>query len=147
MPKRKILKDFDLDEISGVDRPAQPTATMSIIKRRADEANDKLAAAVIIAKAVCAKGVHGARAFADALVMNRVNDAMWPMTDALRNTLANVADDDELDPAAKQVAMSEAIDAFAAALSAITTGDIDPLTKFAENLLAVDLADHGVAKH
>lgn len=34
MPKRKILKDFELTEISSVDRPAQPTATMAIIKRR-----------------------------------------------------------------------------------------------------------------
>lgn len=31
--KKLILKDFVLNEISGVDRPAQPTATMSIIKR------------------------------------------------------------------------------------------------------------------
>ena len=34
--KRKILKDFVLTEISGVDRPAQPTARMSIMKRAED---------------------------------------------------------------------------------------------------------------
>jgi hypothetical protein len=39
MMKRKILKDFELTEISGVDRPAQPTAKMTIMKR-ADTAGD-----------------------------------------------------------------------------------------------------------
>ena len=34
--KRQILKDFELTEISGVDRPAQPTAVMAIIKRKSD---------------------------------------------------------------------------------------------------------------
>jgi diadenosine tetraphosphate (Ap4A) HIT family hydrolase len=37
MPKRLILKDFELTEISGVDRPAQTPATMSIIKRKNEE--------------------------------------------------------------------------------------------------------------
>lgn len=39
MTKRKILKDFELTEISGVDRPAQPTAKMTIMKR-AESAGD-----------------------------------------------------------------------------------------------------------
>jgi hypothetical protein len=34
MPKKLILKDFELVEISGVDRPAQEPALMSIIKRK-----------------------------------------------------------------------------------------------------------------
>lgn len=42
MTKRKILKDFVLTEISGVDRPAQPTAKMSIMKRAIDEANKEI---------------------------------------------------------------------------------------------------------
>jgi len=36
--KKKILKDFELTEISGVDRPAQPTAKMTIMKRADDPA-------------------------------------------------------------------------------------------------------------
>lgn len=38
--KRKILKDFELTEISGVDRPAQPTAKMSIMKRADFDKNE-----------------------------------------------------------------------------------------------------------
>lgn len=34
--KKKILKDFVLTEISGVDRPAQPTAKMTIMKRESE---------------------------------------------------------------------------------------------------------------
>lgn len=37
MPKKLILKDFELEEISGVDRPAQAPALMSIIKRKEKE--------------------------------------------------------------------------------------------------------------
>lgn len=37
MPKKLILKDFELVEISGVDRPAQEPALMSIIKRKMKE--------------------------------------------------------------------------------------------------------------
>jgi hypothetical protein len=37
MPKKLILKDFELEEISGVDRPAQAPALMSIIKRKTKE--------------------------------------------------------------------------------------------------------------
>ena len=33
MPKKLILKDFELVEISGVDKPAQPTAKMTIMKK------------------------------------------------------------------------------------------------------------------
>lgn len=39
--KRQILKDFELTEISGVDRPAQPTAKATIIKRHEIEKEHK----------------------------------------------------------------------------------------------------------
>ena len=37
MPKRRILEKIKLDEISGVDRPCQPHALVTIIKRREQE--------------------------------------------------------------------------------------------------------------
>lgn len=41
--KKQILKDFELIEISAVDRPAQPTATMAIIKRKTDDEGSPMA--------------------------------------------------------------------------------------------------------
>ena len=38
--KRRIMKEFRIDEISGVDRPAQTTATVAIMKRRTDDNDD-----------------------------------------------------------------------------------------------------------
>lgn len=49
MPKRMILKDFELTEISSVDRPAQTTALATIMKRKDGEAPfDKQALTALI---------------------------------------------------------------------------------------------------
>ena len=116
IPKRRILKDFDLDEISSVDRPAQVTATMAIIKSYVD------------------KNEHNAMTFADALMATRLNDSIWPMTDALRTTVHSIVESEEMDGAAKATAISESINDFANQMHSIV--DDDPINKIAMTILA-----------
>lgn len=136
MPKRKILKDFLLDEISPVDRPAQSTALATILKR--DDGRTGMAAT--IAKEFC-KRHTGALTFADALTTNRVNDALWPMTDALSTSIRNIVDNGEMDAAARANAIATNIDAFAAKMRELTTEGEDPLIKFATDLIAGTIGD------
>ena len=139
-PKRKILKDFVLDEISGVDRPAQVTATMSIIKRReaapAAEENPALA----IVKAFCTKNEDNAQTFSEVLMADRVHEAIWPMNSALSTTIRSIIADSALDSTAKKAAMVTAIDEFSASMQSVVTKGSDPLTKFAMNLVAGNIA-------
>lgn len=131
MPKR-ILKDFDLEEISGVDRPAQPTAKMTIIKRRTDEADPTLD----LIKSFCAKSEGSAITFADALMADKVSDALWPMNSALSSSVRSILGDGAMEGPAKAAAINLTIDQFAMSMRAIVNDDSNPLTKFAMNLIA-----------
>lgn len=136
MPKHRILKDFELTEISGVDRPAQPTATMSIIKRREDDPADVTATLI---KAYCNKSHENAKTFAETLLADRVNDSLWPMTNALSSTIRSILEDGELSE--KATAVGQAIDDFGAKMRSIVDDSESPLTKFAMNLIAGKIGD------
>ncbi len=135
--KRKILKDFELTEISGVDRPAQPTATMSIIKRREDDPAD---VTTEIVKAYCLKSHENARTFAEVLLADRVNDAVWPMTHALSSAIRSIIEDSELTE--KGAAISQAVMDFGAKMRSVVDDAESPLTKFAMNLIAGEIGDN-----
>lgn len=136
MPKHRILKDFELTEISGVDRPAQPTATMSIIKRREGSPADVTTEVV---KAYCNKSHENARTFAETLLADRVNDSLWPMTNALSSTIRSILEDGELSE--KATAVGQAIDDFGAKMRSVVDDAESPLTKFAMNLIAGKIGD------
>lgn len=130
-PKRKILKDFELTEISGVDKPAQPTALMTIMKNNAPTAEH---ATVTLAKHYCSKGVANAKTFSRALITSKISDQLWPMTDALSTSIRSIVDSDMAEgeiPAA----ISESISSFSSRLLTELADVTNPLTKCVTNLL------------
>lgn len=128
--KKLILKDFELVEISGVDRPAQPTATVGIIKRRPDPIADD--AVVSIVKAYCTKNLHQAKTFTATLRANKINDELWPMTHALTDSIRSIVEDETLPEAQMMQAVGASISAFSMRLLSELAVIDNPLVKFIE---------------
>lgn len=103
-PKRRILKDFELQEVSSVDRPAQVVATMAIIKAFADK---------------------NATTFAEVLTAVTTGETAWPMSDTLKDLITSILKSNIIDA-------DQSIDAFASRMHDLV--DASTLTKIASIL-------------
>jgi hypothetical protein len=92
--KKQILKDFVLTEISGVDRPAQPTAKVSIMKR-AEDAGDS--GEVKKTESPMTELEKAVAELAKAKAELEVTKALAAMSDAEKEFVAKMGDKDKED--------------------------------------------------
>lgn len=114
-PKRNVMEEFRLNEISAVDRPAQVPAKAHIIKRDAAGALVDTIAKRYIDPA------DGAIGFTDVLQECLNNERYYetvkelsPVLNSLDTALRSIAGAGEMDKAAKQAAMRDSIEEFMA---------------------------------
>lgn len=122
---KRIMRAFRIDEISGVDRPAQEHAKVVIQKRNAD--------APAPATEALAKGLYdvmsssgnppGARSFSDLIAateecrrQSAVSQELWPYFDALTDSVRSIVADATMDEPGKINAIRQSIDQFTAAV-------------------------------
>jgi hypothetical protein len=130
---RRILQALQLDKIAAVDRPCQEGATVAILKR--DNSIDKSevdveAIANMIAKDLIVLPMSmddddddRAQSFQDALdeameckVKDEISSKMWPMQDALRNSIVSILQDDSLDSDSRLIMISNSVQQFLVSL-------------------------------
>ena len=118
MPKRNVMEEFSLHEISAVDRPAQVPARVAILKR--DDADTSVAGA--IAK-VWTDPANGAVGFASVLEESmdsrrycEVMEAAGPTINALDTTLRSIVADKNYPSTQKQTLLRNAVEEFMAAV-------------------------------
>lgn len=106
--KKLILKDFELTEISGVDRPAQPTATVSIMKK--------------------------ATTFQNAINDQTMNRVIWESMDPLHDVIYSVTGNDNLDTATKTQLITSSVNQFADKIKNDLGVSSESITKFITDL-------------
>lgn len=115
--KKKILKDFVLTEISGVDRPAQPTAKMTIMKRA--DFNSELHEEVI----KYYDPSKGAKDFNSILIENEKQKRLWeakeelyPLFEAMQSSISSIVLDDKLSETDRQARIETSVSDFLSAV-------------------------------
>lgn len=118
----RILHDLRLDAIAAVDFPCQEPAMAAILKRAPADGSDLGPGFESFAKLAKLDDM-GARAFAEILAENearrakwKADEVMWPLFDALRESLSSIAGDQTLDPATKLTRVQESVTQFITAL-------------------------------
>lgn len=102
-----------LHELSSVDRPAQPGAKMTIMKR--DTRGEEL---VEIAKYVCED--DGAHSFSQVLTENKFSEQIWPYTDAFTQSIRSIVGDKGLSGADRDAKITASVGEFLAAVRTIS---------------------------
>lgn len=115
--RRARYTSLKLNELSAVDRPAQPGALATIMKRAPDAEPSLIALAV--AKYIGSD--DGAHTFEEVLSENKFSEAIWPMTDALSQSIRSIVGDTSLDAASREAKITASVEEF---LSAVR--DIEP---------------------
>ena len=110
--KKRIMREFRIDEISAVDKPAQKGARMTIMKR------DDTATVEAITKYYYGEEAKST-SFVDALKVTENNKRMWemreemtPLLDALNRAVNSTLADTELTMDAKRSRIEESAAAF-----------------------------------
>jgi hypothetical protein len=124
-PRKRVMRSFKLDEISAVDRPAQKPATAPIMKRDAGGADQAAAllADLLADPALAKMDDGGAKSFAEIVAEKEerrkayaVAEKLWPLWDAVQESIRSIACDGNLTPAGKIAAVRGSIDQFADAV-------------------------------
>lgn len=112
--KKHVFTEFDLSEISAVDKPAQEGAMAAIIKR-----DDSLAG--MIEKMI--EPDEGAASFVDILADNErrkeyweTTEEFWPMLDALSESVRSIVADAQLSRDARRAMIATSVDDFLGAV-------------------------------
>jgi hypothetical protein len=106
-----------LGELSSVDRPAQPGALATIMKR-ADPPVVDPAVVAEVAKYVCED--DGAHTFTEVLTENEFSDRIWPYTDALVQSIRSIVGDGSLSGGERETKVKNSVDEFLAAVRQIS---------------------------
>lgn len=129
-----IIDELDLEEISGVDSPAQPTAKATIIKR--DNGRSKLTQA--ISKSFLARDTKE-KDFKSQLAIQEQDKKLWeardklyPMFDALTTTISNIVSDPNLSHEEKVIRVKQNSDDFSVNVIAEIPDVVSELTKLFE---------------
>lgn len=126
MAKKRIMRAFKMNEISAVTIPAQAGALKAIIKRH-DAADEIVEADALMKSYVNATAPEAddmaPKSFNDLIAEQdarqkrwEVDEEMWPLFDALRESLRSIACADGVDTAGKISQMQTSIEQFAAAV-------------------------------
>jgi len=120
---RARYTSFKMAELSHVDRPAQPGA-LAVIRKRDDTMPSHKASVTALAVAKYIGQDDGAHTFDEVLNKNKFSEAIWPMTDALTQSIRSIMGDKNIKPADRETQVTTSVDEF---LSAIR--DIAPDTE------------------
>lgn len=113
---RARYNSLKLQELSSVDRPAQPGALAMIMKR--DGTPDRAEIMAEIAKYICAD--DGAHTFTETLRENKFSEQIWPFTDALSQSIRSIVGDDALSAAERDSKVTVSVSEFLAAIRQIS---------------------------
>ena len=105
---KKIIKEFDLDEISGVDMPAQPTAKYSIMKRD--------------------NSISKALDFASELGKIKLDSLLWPLSDAFNRVVQGIVTYKDFTDSDKAIKIKEAADIFGDTLAQELSNSKNPIS-------------------
>lgn len=124
---KRIMRAFKIDEISGVDRPAQEHAKMVIMKRNAaapKPATEQLAKDMYGIMS-SSGNPPGAKSFSDLIAateecrrQSEVSQELWPYFDALSDSIRSIVADNTMDEPGKINAIRQSIDQFTTAVTA-----------------------------
>lgn len=112
---RARFTSLKLNELSTVDRPAQPGALATIMKRHT--AADPSLMAVAVAKYVCEE--DGAHTFQEVLQANAFDEKIWPMVSALTQAIRSIMGDKETPQGDKEAKVTQSVDEFLSAVREI----------------------------
>jgi hypothetical protein len=121
MPKR-ILRNLTLNAIAAVDFPCQEGAKAVIIKRRDGPAPAPTAKAGSGLARAIAKYIgsdDGAHTFAEVLTENNFDREIWPLTDALSQSIRSIMGDTALSSAERDRKVTVSVDEFLTAVRAL----------------------------
>jgi hypothetical protein len=120
MPERKrILRGLSLTHISAVDNPCQEGAKAVIIKRRDGPVQTAKGSWLARSVAKYVGSDDGAHTFAEVLSENRFDQAIWPMTDALSQSIRSIMGDKTLSAADRDAKITASVDEFLTAVRAL----------------------------
>lgn len=129
--KKRIMREFSIDEISAVDRPAQAHARMTLMKRSGNDVNkDDYGAPQAIVQEVQALtfdevlAEQGAREAAC-----QVKDNIYARWWALQRSFETIAADDEVSPQDKVSSMQDSLRQFIASLAEESKTIAEAVTK------------------
>lgn len=108
--KRHRLSGIELDEISMVDRPANPGARLALFKRDGDITDTAAAVEAI---------VKDAKSFNEIWLATDIEEEWWKLSSALRNSISSILQDDGVPN--KKAAILTSINQFAVAV----VGEVD----------------------
>lgn len=115
---RSRYTSLKLGEISSVDRPAQPGAIASIMKRDMTMPKDSPLIAVAVAKYVSEE--DGAHTFSQVLQANEFDEKIWPMTSALSQAIRSIMGDRDLSSAEKEGKVTQSVAEFLSSVRTIS---------------------------
>ncbi len=131
MPKKNIMREFVIGEISAVDRPAQKHAKMTIMKRDEIDKNSE---------AIIKYYVHGdakAKTFNDAFEISEQNKRLWevrteinPLLDALNESIHSTLADKNVSFSSKAALIETSVNDFLSTLREKMPDVEDEITKF-----------------
>lgn len=101
---------LDLRELSAVDRPAQPGALATILKRDDSRDGEGYADLQLVAKYICQD--DGAHTFAEVLAENKFSEQIWPFTDALTQSIRSIIGDKRLSGDEREAKVIESVASF-----------------------------------
>jgi hypothetical protein len=135
---KRVMRAFKIDEISGVDRPAQQGARVAIMKRNAvpAPATEAIAKGIYDAVSSSSGNPPGARSFADLIAateecqrQSAVSQELWPYFDALTDSIRSIVADQTMDEPGKINAIRQSIDQFTTAVTAAVPDAEDEIEK------------------
>ncbi len=104
---RSRYTSLKLDELSAVDRPAQPGALATIMKRADERDSVDL---ILLAKYVM--DTDGAHSFAEVVAENEFSQKIWPFTDALSQSIRSIVGDKRLIGDEREAKINESVASF-----------------------------------
>lgn len=116
---KRILRNLSLGAIAAVDLPCQEGAKMAIIKRRDDPAPVAKGSGLARAVAKYVSSDDGAHTFQEVLSENTFDQAIWPMTDALSQSIRSIMGDKTLSAADRDAKITASVDEFLTAVRAL----------------------------
>lgn len=124
---RARYTSLKLNELSSVDRPAQPGALATILKR--DNSMPQAQPSILaIAVAKYVDSDDGAHTFQEVLQENEFDEKIWPMVSALSQSIRSIMGDRSIAANDRETKVTQSVDEFLAAvrnLSATTAADTE----------------------
>lgn len=139
------LSDILLNEVSFVDRGANPGAHLMFWKRDAEPVRDQ-ASLVGIVKDFLGMEDGEAETFSEAIGERVTQDAMWRAIDALRESVQSILCDETLDGANREPLLTQSLDEFKSYLQDLVPEAVAKAGPGQDNQTGATMSDAAIAK-